>query len=240
MPEPDDRESTRDFGPRGGPLGLLSREATRLPLLAVTTGLAVWEHTRGLRELALRRGGELVQIAAHTPLGRLLPKPVLDDRAEEEAERIATDARRAVQETIERAKPTTASTPARPTTAATKPSGPPAAAVEVGAPGAVTEQVEQVAEQLDLEAPASRDELPLPDFDNITIGSLRARLRALSVEQLVVLREWEQAHAHRLPVITMLDNRIAKLAEEQSSTAYPSDDPSGATTANTGGVGTGS
>ena len=102
----------------------------------------------------------------------------------------------------------------------------PQAAREAGAPGAVTEDVEKVAEAVHVKEPESREDLPIPDFDNVSLGSLRGRLRSLSLEQLVVLREWEQAHAHRLPVVTLLDNRIAKLSAEASgngngSTAYP-------------------
>ena len=54
-------------------------------------------------------------------------------------------------------------------------------------------------------------DLPLPGYDHLTLGSLRGRLRALDVVQLVQLRDYEKSHANRLPVITMLDNRIAKL-----------------------------
>jgi hypothetical protein len=60
----------------------------------------------------------------------------------------------------------------------------------------------------------SHDELPLPDYDHMTLGSLRGRLRSLTVDQLVAVREYEKAHADRLPVITLVDNRIAKLAVE--------------------------
>ena len=55
-------------------------------------------------------------------------------------------------------------------------------------------------------------DLPLPGYDHLTLGSLRGRLRALDVVQLVQLRDYEKSHANRLPVVTMLDNRIAKLA----------------------------
>jgi len=106
----------------------------------------------------------------------------------------------------------------------------PQAAREAGAPGAVTEDVEKVAEAVHVKEPESREDLPIPDFDNVSLGSLRGRLRSLSLEQLLVLREWEQAHAHRLPVITLLDNRIAKVsAQEQpanGSTSYPSESAS--------------
>jgi hypothetical protein len=57
-------------------------------------------------------------------------------------------------------------------------------------------------------------ELPLPDFDHQTVPQLRGRLRSLTVPELVQLRDYEQAHGRRLPVLTLLDNRIAKLAEE--------------------------
>jgi len=67
----------------------------------------------------------------------------------------------------------------------------------------------------------SHDELPLPDYDHMTLGSLRGRLRSLDVAQLVQLRDYEKAHADRLPVITMLDNRIAKLATDASATPSP-------------------
>lgn len=226
-PDAPDRPG-RSTGLTGGALGLLGRETGRLTLFAVTTGLQTWERTRGLREFAVRRAGEVLQIAAHTPLGRLLPQPTMDDRAEEEAERIATEARETVVATVERARKEVGSRtpepkPASGTATSANAAASPAAA-EAGAPGAVTDKVEQIAEQLDLDEPTDRTELPIPDFDNVSLGSLRGRLRSLSLEQLVVLREWEQAHAHRLPVITLLDNRIAKVSAEQGSgggDAYP-------------------
>jgi hypothetical protein len=193
----------------------LARQATRLPLTALSLGLEAWERSRGLREVAVRRGGEVLQIAAHTPLGRFLPRLVIDDGADEEAARI-TAAVQAERATDASGRPEPASPPV------------PTAAKEVGAPGAVAAEVEQIVEEVteraDLAEPESRDELPIPDFDNISLGSLRARLRALDVEQLVVLREWEQAHAHRLPVLTALDNRIAKLG----AATYPTGAEGGA------------
>ena len=72
------------------------------------------------------------------------------------------------------------------------------------------------------------DELPLPDYDHMTLGSLRGRLRSLDVDQLVALRSYEKAHADRLPVVTMLDNRIAKLASapaDEQPSGVPSTRP---------------
>jgi hypothetical protein len=74
---------------------------------------------------------------------------------------------------------------------------------------------ELVAEATAMSVPA-HDELPLEDYDGMTLGSLRSRLRTLSSEQLVQLRAYEKEHAARLPVLTMLDNRIAKLAADGS------------------------
>src|SRR3954453_19423959 len=193
----------------------LSRTATQLPLTAISLSLQAWERSRPLRAFALRRSNEALQIAAHTPLGRLLPKQIFNDDADAEAAGIVADARQAV--TPQETKPATTAKPAAAAKTATKPPTKAApkpdnrAARELGAPGAVTEQVEKIADKLDVETPETRDELPIPEFDNISIGSLRARLRPLNVEQLVTLREWEQAHANRLNVITTLDNRIAKL-----------------------------
>jgi hypothetical protein len=60
-------------------------------------------------------------------------------------------------------------------------------------------------------------DLPLPDFDHLTVPQLRGRLRTVPLPELIQLRAYEQAHAGRLPVLTMLDNRIASLAEEPAA-----------------------
>ena len=158
----------------------LSLGASRLPLLAVLFGLRAWERTRKPREFTMRRGFELVQIVGHTPLGRLLPAPTPSHvpHAEEEAGRIAADAREADAATVAR--------------------------------------------QLDLTEPTDRDRLPIADFDSISLGSLRARLRSLSLQELATLRGWEKTHGRRAPVLTLLDNRIARVAAAEAA-AYPSD-----------------
>lgn len=237
-PAADNTQPSRGPGLAGSAVQLLVRQAVRLPLTAVSLGFQAWESSRGLRTTVLRHGEEALQVVAHTPLGRLLPDTRLDDGADEEAARIVSEARSNVRETIEQAKDEVqgvASTPTRPAperTPAAPPHVVPEAARQVGAPGAVTEEVEEISQRVDVAEPESRDDLPIPDFDNISLGSLRARLRSLSVEQLLVLREWEQAHAHRLPVITLLDNRIAKLGTPDDASggtsAYPADAPADA------------
>src|SRR3954449_3807201 len=94
---PAEDSSSRSRGLTDHALRLVTREATRLPLFALSAGLQVWQHTRGLREMMLRHGGEAPQTAAHTPIARLLPHQVLDDGADDEAHRVASQAGRARQ-----------------------------------------------------------------------------------------------------------------------------------------------
>ncbi|MDP3714082.1 MAG: hypothetical protein Q8R60_16540 [Mycobacteriales bacterium] len=98
--------------------------------------------------------------------------------------------------------------------------------VDTAATPDVVAVVEQVAAAVDTEVP-THAELPLADYDHMTLGSLRGRLRSLSLEQLVQVRDYEKSKADRLPVVTMLDNRIAKLATETAAlpAAAPSDAP---------------
>jgi len=84
--------------------------------------------------------------------------------------------------------------------------------VDTAASPDVVRTVEQAAARTPASAPLAHDELPLPDYDHMTLGSLRGRMRAMSVEHLMQVRSYEKAHADRLPILTMLDNRIAKLA----------------------------
>jgi hypothetical protein len=55
--------------------------------------------------------------------------------------------------------------------------------------------------------------LPVPNYDDLTIASLRARLRNLSADQLAQLADYEKGHANRADVVQMFERRIAKLAE---------------------------
>ncbi|MEO3782472.1 hypothetical protein ABGB12_04015 [Actinocorallia sp. B10E7] len=57
-------------------------------------------------------------------------------------------------------------------------------------------------------------DLPVPNYDQLTHASLRARLRKLTAEQVEMLREYEAANAGREELITMYGNRLAKLAEQ--------------------------
>jgi hypothetical protein len=58
--------------------------------------------------------------------------------------------------------------------------------------------------------PAQPD-LPVPNYDDLSVASLRARLRNLDLSQVRVLLEYEKDHAGRAAVLTMFERRIAKL-----------------------------
>jgi len=53
--------------------------------------------------------------------------------------------------------------------------------------------------------------LPLPNYDALSLASIRARLRGLDVAQLKVLLNYEAANAERAEVLGMLERRIQKL-----------------------------
>lgn len=65
-------------------------------------------------------------------------------------------------------------------------------------------------EEKPAEAAASLDE-PLPNYAELTLPSLRARLRGKSIEQVQALLDYEQAHANRPEVVRLFQNRLAKL-----------------------------
>ena len=97
--------------------------------------------------------------------------------------------------------------------------GPGTSAAEDPGTSAVTEP-EPAAAATEEPAPASADEPaaapadagpPLPNYDQLSIPSLRARLRNLDVTQVRGLVEYEKRHAGRADVLVMFERRIAKL-----------------------------
>jgi len=60
-----------------------------------------------------------------------------------------------------------------------------------------------------------REDLPVPDYDHLPIGSLGHRIRSLEADEIDVLRRYEEAHANRVAVIQILDHRLLDLAEGQ-------------------------
>ncbi|WP_285732455.1 hypothetical protein [Nocardiopsis sp. ATB16-24] len=70
---------------------------------------------------------------------------------------------------------------------------------------------DEVLEKVRKDAAPSAEELAVPTYDELTLPSIRARLRKLTVEQVRDLRAYEVAHQGRPEFIKMYDNRITKL-----------------------------
>jgi hypothetical protein len=56
--------------------------------------------------------------------------------------------------------------------------------------------------------------LPVPRYDELSLPSLRARLRGLDAGQVAMLADYERAHAARPDVVAMFERRIARLAAQ--------------------------
>ena len=52
---------------------------------------------------------------------------------------------------------------------------------------------------------------PIANYEQLTIASLRARLRGLTIAQVRELIVYERAHADRPDVISMFERRVTKL-----------------------------
>jgi hypothetical protein len=209
----------------------LPGKAVQLPVMAVGSALAGLEAAkreygdladRGERLIARLRGASLEDAAriATNLNGSSTANAktaALDDAARsadrEEADRsLAAAQRTAVQQTLPVEEETTKPAHGRVDSAATPD---------------VIEQVERIAGNVGAPLITDQSELPLADYDHMTLGSLRGRLRSLDMQQLVQLRDYEKSKADRLPVITMLDNRIAKLSNGESApTGATADAPS--------------
>jgi hypothetical protein len=79
---------------------------------------------------------------------------------------------------------------------------------------AAPEPVTAAAEPVTAAAESVAAAAPLPNYDELSVASLRARLRNLDVAQVRQLAEYERAHAARADVLTMFERRIAKLEAE--------------------------
>lgn len=185
----------------------LPGKAVTFPVLAVTSALTALETAkreydelagRGERLVARLRGtslddveDRLEDVLAGTPLAT--PYDKAEDAAEDLVEKVSDLLDRAARKKPSSHAPETAATPD------------------------VVAVVETVSELSDAPAVTVHDDLPLADYDHMTLGSLRGRLRSLTVPELVQVRDYEKAHAHRLPVVTLLDNRIAKLATDSTA-----------------------
>ena len=86
------------------------------------------------------------------------------------------------------------------------------AEVSAGETPPAAEEAPATAEKAPAPAPASDlAALPVPNYDELTVASLRARLRNLDSSQVRALLDHEKANAGRPAVLTMFERRIAKL-----------------------------
>ncbi|MGW9635933.1 hypothetical protein [Nocardiopsis alba] len=74
---------------------------------------------------------------------------------------------------------------------------------------------DEVLEKVRKEAAPAVEDLAVPTYDELTLPSIRARLRKLTIEQVRDLRAYEVAHQGRPEFIKMYDNRITKLQNEE-------------------------
>ncbi len=85
------------------------------------------------------------------------------------------------------------------------------------APAAAQPAMQQEAEPAPSEPapPAATvgEALPVPNYDQLSVASLRARLRVLDAGQVQTLLDYEKAHESRLAVTTMFERRLTKLSE---------------------------
>ena len=139
-------------------------------------------------------------VAAETPaVASVADEPVVPETAVPETAVPET----AVPETVP-------SAPVEPEAAAPEPVAP---AVKPGAPVTSGGHVRLLPPDEVPAAAAPAGDLPVPNYDDLSVASLRARLRNLSADQISQLIDYEKAHAGRADVITMFERRIAKLAE---------------------------
>jgi hypothetical protein len=57
------------------------------------------------------------------------------------------------------------------------------------------------------------DQLPLPDYDHLPVAGLTSRIRTLDAQGLETLLGYERAHANRVQVITIMENRLQSLRD---------------------------
>ena len=152
----------------------------------------------------LYRPGEPGPAPEQAGTGHPQPAPAASPEATKGAAAVAPAPQAAPQP-----KPPEAAPPPKPEAAA-PPSGTAAAAPEVTAPASEEAAAAPAApEPAPAAAPAS--EPPIPNYDELSVASLRARLRGLSAARVRELLEYEKAHAKRPEVMAMYERRAAKL-----------------------------
>lgn len=61
------------------------------------------------------------------------------------------------------------------------------------------------------------DDLPVPGWNELTVAAIRQRLRTLSRDDITALLAYERDHGERQPVVTALENRLARLVTAEGA-----------------------
>jgi hypothetical protein len=70
------------------------------------------------------------------------------------------------------------------------------------------------------------ESLPIPDFDQLSLGDLRHRIRSLDEDALTAVMTHEAGHAARVPVLEILESRLRELQDgAQPSPGNPANAP---------------
>lgn len=77
------------------------------------------------------------------------------------------------------------------------------------------------------EADVSAENLPLPDYDHLPMGSLQHRIRSLTRDELAQVLDYERGHNDRPQVVELLNRRMAELeaGAEPAPGAQDEEDP---------------
>ena len=102
---------------------------------------------------------------------------------------------------------------ARPAAAKAPPAAKPAAAKAVPTPKPSEAKTDPAAKAAPPAKPAPAAP-PLPGYDELSLPSLRARLRTLDATTIKAMLDYEKAHTRRDDVISMLERRLAKITTE--------------------------
>lgn len=70
-----------------------------------------------------------------------------------------------------------------------------------------------------------RQQLPIPDYDHLPVGSLSHRVRALNSDGVAALLEYERSHGNRMPVLQVLQSRLDALASGATPSGGAPDAP---------------
>lgn len=173
------------------------------------------------------------EAAAPAPAAKQEPETGADEA--ESADKPQTEEPAAVAEAVEAEEPAAAEPAAKQEPAETEKDGSgqeprtepatPATADIPEAGSAIAEELaaaeahtkvssDEILERVRKGAAPSMEDLAVPTYDELTLPSVRARLRKLTIEQVRDLRAYEVAHQSRPEFIKMYDNRIAKLEAE--------------------------